>query len=278
MAILDEIVTADLPSTETELCLPVILPCEPGRGPGGLPTSDNPSYANCDDKWNDNLCPLDLCYYQPFEEGDELYFQNQSQTDWIAVNVTDLDGNPIGTASTNITALPGGGQLASIAFIGAPPDCFTISFDDSRGGTQCSGDYRTPICDEKTFLIRGIYEDGDKDCFGNVYPFENAIRLRGYLFEGKEAVIKKTQFGDIIKKREVEYYWTLAINELLPPYIHRILAKQILPANEVQIEFEGKTYNFVTDLNYTLSSIQVKNRMFKYDIRLKDVCKVAASC
>lgn len=284
----------------TEICFPEFGSCDPlaqppdgGGGGGGGIFSVNPFYRLCDSTWNNTLCNGAECWRMPFDtgsggeiyDGDQINFQNNLLSGFQMSNVavTDLSDNPI-TTDVQITPRSGGQNISISEVAASTGQCFKVtSTQETTGLTYCLDWEYEPIkgCDTKTVKIRGLYKDGETDCFGFVYPHDNSIRLYGYLVEGKRSNISKTIYGNHVKRRRVESYYTLYINDLIPPMIHHVLARQILAANEIQITFEGKRYIFITDDEYTLASESTGNRMFYYGedgIQLKLVCEVPGKC
>lgn len=259
-----------------EICLPRFGSCDPTSrrdDEGG----GNPYYIDCANSWNANNCQNDKCWFMPYKAGDVIsaYTPNGSPT---IVTVTELDGVTTIDATVTTTDTEDGGKIIQVST--EYDGCFKINQSNSRYSYCYGWEFAPIICDRPTIKIRGIYKDGEEDCFGIPYPFDNSIRLYGYLLEGKRSDIEKTIYGDHVKKRKVTSYWTLYINDAVPPVIHRVLARQLLAANQIEIEQNGVTYTFETDPSFTLQSTDIKSRMFHYDksIQLRYVCEVQGKC
>ena len=278
-------------NTETsEICIPFIGRCDPtgGGGPnGGGGTAGNPYFSKCDEKWDNNLCDRDKPWKMPYREGDSVNFQNITRDGQDAVIVLDGNGNPIPGATIDIISILDGFQNISIT---VPPEveCFSVggitdSVENPSGEPEfcINWDY-TQECDPRpTFKVRGIYQDGEQDCFGFLYPHDNSIRLYGHLVEGKSSNVAKTIWGSKVKKRKIDSFYVLYINDCVPPAIHRVLSKQILAANTIEITDEsGNVYEMITEDEFTLSSEDTGNKMFYYgqSIILKLTCEVAGKC
>lgn len=274
-------------TTTTEVCLPPFGRCDPnsprkgndGGGGGGSVPNDNPYFSDCSETWNNSLCAGDRCWHMPYEDGDNISFQNDTLNGQGAPQIVDPSGNPIDGGTTSITITPDG-QAISVT----PPEgvgCFSVKNPSVRGATCVAWDYGPAGgCTTKTFKIRGIYKDGELDCFGFKYPHDNSIRLRGYLVE-TDSKITKTLYANKVKRREIEVYYTLYINDIVPFQVHRVLAKQILAANSVEItDDKGKVYELYTDESFTIGSPYEGTRMFHFDraIRLKTTCAINGIC
>lgn len=265
--------------TPSVLCLPPLEWCDSG---GSNPTKNptgNPYFIDCESKYNNTLCNLDKCYYMPYVAGDSIWIQDNSPSLVSTVNVTDLNGDPLSVPATVNQTLTATGQLIEVIVPSGNP-CFKIELVSPRATKCVNMDFAFVDC-EKTFKIKGIYEDGEQDCFGNIYPFDNTLRFRGYLVRGKEDTITKIPFGNTYAKAEVQSYWTLIISDMVPAYVHDLLSKMYFSANSIQITDEnGDTFEFITEDSFTLASQPLSNRMFHYgeSIKLKMVCKVSRSC
>ena len=260
------------------ICLPGFGNCNPTS------TVDNdgggsPYYVDCESSWNNSLCGRDKCWRMPYQDGDTINIFNPTISTQTGINLVGLGGSPIsGTPTTTVYDNEDGTQTIQASVIGAN-ECFKI--EHSLGSGLCYGWEYEPInvC-KKSMVIRGMYKNGEQDCFGVTYPFDNSIRLYGYLVEGKTSLIEKTLYAKHVKKRKITSDWILYINDMVPPVIHRVLARQILAANQIRVEFEGTAYFFETDPSFSLTSEDTGNQMFSYGvgIRLKYVCEVPGKC
>lgn len=266
--------------TPSDICLPVLGFCNPGGGNPTRGNEANPYFTPCDNKFNQNRCRLDPCYRMPYVEGDEINIAVTGILGILSADVVQLDGSPLPfPASVLITATPSGMSYVNVTVPAGNP-CFTIKITDPRATYCTQFDYEFVNC-EQTFKIRGLYEDGETDCFGVLYPFDNTIRLRGYLVRGKSDTIEKTRFGDFFARKKVESYYELIIKDFIPPYVHDLLVKQILLGNTILVTDENDIeYELVTEDSFTLASEDIRNTYFYYgkSLRLKSVCKVQTSC
>lgn len=263
----------------SDICLPTLGFCTPDGGDPTRNPDGNPNFIDCEDKWNNNLCKGDKCFFMPYVAEDPINIFAAGILGIVSVDVVQLDGTALPVPATVLISTGANGSYITVTVPDGNP-CFTIKVTDPRG-TYCQQmDYKFVNC-EGTIRIRGMYNDGETDCFNAVYPFDNTIRLEGYLVRGKGDQIEKTEFGDSYSKRELESRYTLILTELVPPYVHDILAKQILLGNTIRIETEpDKWYELKTENSFELASDDIKSQMFYYGKRLvfKMICEVISSC
>jgi len=229
------------------MCLPRVTDC--------FPQNDLGLINDCDAVWNKNLqCPADKPYGVKYKGGDKIHLQfryhffekNPSSFD-LDLELYDCDDNLISSVLADFLSdyVSGVDNLndnyqnliidTSLPIFDDLP-CFYIKATDPNDLEYCSELFQLQKDCKETLVIESFPES---DCLGAYYGKTETswagtgdFSFRNYL--RYNATLKQT--GNTIVDGVRSMFYTLTIDEALPPYMHNILTLVHLGYEKVRID------------------------------------------
>ncbi|MGV6816108.1 MAG: hypothetical protein ACWA44_02425 [Thiotrichales bacterium] len=257
--------------------------------------------SECGQSWNCTKCAADSEYLIPFIRNDKIQILTRMYDGynadpenpvhgWGTFIRAEFMGDVSGTI-TNLAAFTsrkmvawGCDQSYQILEVDTSlfPDCiFSIQITTYN----TSGDIIEQVCTQeygevnskaKVVMLTG--NNTKKDCFGGCYEapdayvgdlimYDNSIRLHGYIKASdisKESIVVQ----GTTTRTEFEDQYIFQLGAPIPPFMHRVLMRQIMAGSTVTID--GETY----DVPESLSSSNDLDRgyMFLYSLTLTKEC------
>jgi hypothetical protein len=216
------------------MCLPRVTDC--------FPQNDLGLINDCDDVWNKNLvCPADRPFGVKYAKGDKIhlqfryhFFEKNPSTFDLSLELFDCDDNLITDVLADFLSEwvsgvdPSNDNYQNLVIDTSLPvfddlPCFYIKAKDTNDLEYCSELFQLQKDCKETLVIESLPSN---DCLNGYYgrtatswggtsdfAYSNALRYN--------ATLKQT--GNTITEGVRTMFYTLNIDEALPPYMHNIL-------------------------------------------------------